>query len=393
MAASNSLFVRGLFPEFGKDHLGGIQVSGDIAWQAVSENSAADLFSYEAPRGTPWATQRAFSLRTKSIFSALTRRGNPDLLLVWQIGLLKLLPFFLHQPRKVVLFLHGIEAWKKQDWLTRELLKRVDLFLCNSDHTWRQFSRYNPSRARAPHSVVPLGIYTPVTYETRAPLSPPAALILSRLDKTEDYKGHRELITTWPWVLKLQPQAQLWIAGDGNLRRDLEILVSELGLEESVKFYGKVSERKKEELLRGSRCLVMPSRGEGFGLVYLEAMRLGRPCLVSTFDAGREVVNPPEAGLAVDPTIRAELAASLSRLLSDGTEWENWSINARRRYEANYTAVRFQERLLKVLFAEKLSAETASDRILEESVVSVPQPQTEAAAFIGWVSGRPSDRR
>jgi glycosyltransferase involved in cell wall biosynthesis len=51
-----------------------------------------------------------------------------------------------------------------------------------------------------------------------------------------------------------------------------------------------VTEEEKQDLLRRCRCFAMPSRNEGFGLVYLEAMRLGRPCLVSDCDAGREIV-------------------------------------------------------------------------------------------------------
>ncbi|MGH7135613.1 MAG: glycosyltransferase, partial [Pirellulales bacterium] len=100
-----------------------------------------------------------------------------------------------------------------------------------------------------------------------------------------------------------------------------------------------------DELLAGARCLAMPSRGEGFGLVYLEAMRLGRPCLVSDGDAGREVVNAPEAGLAVDTRDLDGVADALVRLLSGGDQWQSWSAAARRRYEQNFTAEHFQRRL------------------------------------------------
>lgn len=97
------------------------------------------------------------------------------------------------------------------------------------------------------------------------------------------------------------------------------------------------------------RCLALPSRGEGFGLVYLEAMRMGRPCLVSTLDAGREVVNPPEAGLAADPDDLRELTDAACELLNAGPQWERWSDQARRRYEATFTAEDFQNRLLAAL--------------------------------------------
>jgi phosphatidylinositol alpha-1,6-mannosyltransferase len=95
--------------------------------------------------------------------------------------------------------------------------------------------------------------------------------------------------------------------------------------------------------------MVLPSRGEGFGLVYAEAMRLGRPCLVSTLDAGQEVVAPPRFGLAVDPADREALAEAVSRLLTHGPAWQQWSHLARQRYAAEFTAPHFRRRLVEAL--------------------------------------------
>jgi phosphatidylinositol alpha-1,6-mannosyltransferase len=173
--------------------------------------------------------------------------------------------------------------------------------------------------------------------------------MLSRLAKREDYKGHREMLDAWPLVQQRLPTAELWIAGDGDLRRDLEDLAAERGLGQSVRFLGFVSDAQKHELLRQSRCMAVPSRGEGFGLVYLEAMRLGRPCLVSTLDAGREVVDPPRQGLAVDPDDRDSLAEAACRLLTNGPEWQQMSINARERYEQHFSTRHYQQRLLLAL--------------------------------------------
>ena len=126
-------------------------------------------------------------------------------------------------------------------------------------------------------------------------------------------------------------------------------MVQDVGLADRVHFFGKVSESRKQELLLRCHCLAMPSRGEGFGLVYLEAMRLGRPCLVSTLDAGREVVHPPEAGLAADPSNPLALADAICRLLTEGSDLQTLSLQARRRYDSYYTASHFQNRLLKAL--------------------------------------------
>jgi phosphatidylinositol alpha-1,6-mannosyltransferase len=175
-------------------------------------------------------------------------------------------------------------------------------------------------------------------------------LIVGRAVRSENYKGHSELLAALPEVLKRLPQAQLWVAGTGDLIPDLKNQARLLGVEQQVRFYGFVSEEEKQHLVRECRCLTMPSRGEGFGLVYLEAMRLGRPCLVSDQDAGHEVVQPPLAGLAVDPLQTAALADAVVRLLTDGEEWRTWSAAAHRRYNDLYTAQHFSTRLLNALF-------------------------------------------
>jgi len=342
--------VLGLFPQFGEGHLGGIQASASVAWQAVSDRSSAELLVYSRNNGHGAASVGANSSRLGAIRTALHRKDGADLLLVWQIGLIKLLPFLRHDKGKIALFLHGIEAWKKQDLLTRRLTRKVDLFLSNSDYTWSRFLSHNPELSGARHQTVPLGIGEPRTNLVPPPRSRPAALMLSRLSRAEDYKGHREVIDAWPLVLRLQPEAELWIAGTGDLRAELEQMVRTRGLTGSIRFLGAISEQQKEDLLQQSRCLLMPSRGEGFGLVYLEAMRAGRPCLVSNEDAGREVVNPPQAGLAVDPRDREGLSTAINRLLSNGAEWQQWSERARSRYEADYTARQFQQRLAEALF-------------------------------------------
>ncbi len=153
----------------------------------------------------------------------------------------------------------------------------------------------------------------------------------------------------WPLVLERIPDAELWIVGGGDAADELKNLASAGAAAGHIRFFGPVSEEEKQSLLRKSRCLVLPSRGEGFGLVYLEAMRLGRPCLASIHDAGQEVIDPPESGLAVDPGDMAALAEAVTELLSANEHWQRWSANAKRRYEADFTALDFQRRLAEVV--------------------------------------------
>lgn len=341
--------LLGVFPSF--ETPGGVQRSGQVAWERIAGPSTI-LFCYGRNGATPIAPGGRAVYAADKVWAVLTAlRGcwPVQTVLIWHLALLKLLPFFRVKDAQVILFLHGVEAWGPLDWATRRLLRRVNRFLTNSDHTWERFAANHPPFERTPHRTVHLGVGSPLAGPAPAPGPIPAALMVSRLVRSEDYKGHRQMIAAWPEVRKWIAGAQLWISGDGDLRPDLEAFAARLGLADSVRFLGPISEANKRRLLSESRCLAMPSRGEGFGLVYAEAMRMGRPCLVSTVDAGREVVNPPEAGLAADPHDVSQVVATICRLLTPGGEWEGWSARARARYERLFTAAHFQQRLAAAL--------------------------------------------
>jgi phosphatidylinositol alpha-1,6-mannosyltransferase len=355
--------VLGLFS--GCTAPGGIQASGRLAWEAIT-SADEGLFGRPAmfcygDRGPdqPTLTDAIhIPSRARAVMAALRRRWRADLVLVWHVQRLRLLPFFRLPNARIVVFLHGIEAWRPQPLIERRLLRHVGLFLTNSEFTWRRFLEHNPECAAASHLTVPLGIGSPPPLSPPPPSTPPAALMLGRLARDEDYKGHREMLAAWPLVQQRIPHAELWIAGEGDLRPELERVAADLGLGRAVRFLGRVSEQEKQALIEQSHCMTLPSRGEGFGLVYAEAMRLGRPCLVSSVDAGREVVDPPRCGLAVDPSDQPALVDATCRLLSDGPEWQEWSRLARQRYERHLTVEHFQQRLVSALAAWDASCST-----------------------------------
>lgn len=335
------------------DLFGGVQRAGQIAWKAIasSRRFAHRLLCYGSEEGCDRNTlgkyESCAGSRVQAVVHALRRRGQADIIFYWHLNMLKLRPL-LGSGTRTVVFLHGIECWRRLDLYTRRALMRVDHFFTNSSHTWDRFLEYHPDCRAASHQTVHLGIEKPAG-PVGSPRPRPAALIIGRMDRRENYKGHAEIINAWPAVLRRLPDVELWIVGSGNLVPDFQKLASARNLDRSVRFFGAVSDQEKLRLLQDSRCFLMPSRGEGFGLVYLEAMRLGRPCLVSPFDAGHEVVNPPEAGLAADPADNEQLTAAIIDLLQPGLQWDHWSAQARRRYEHNFTARHFQHRMIEAL--------------------------------------------
>ncbi len=321
-----------------------MQVSGRLAADTIQT-------SYQGSRVLELGTRASLlkpARRFLSARQALTEPRPERCLLVWHLGLLRLVPFFRMRGRMVCVFLHGVEAWGKHSGLTLKMLSRVDHYLTNSRYTWDRFVEAHPEFQSKPHAVVHLGLGNPFRADLPRSGKRPTAIMISRLEQTENYKGHQQVLRAWPQLLDKVPTARLVIVGDGNLKPSLERLAVAEGVDHAVEFLGQVSDEQKEQMILAARCVALPSRAEGFGLVYVEGMRLGRPSLVSSLDAGREVVNPPEAGLSADPDDLDDLSERLAELM-DGPGWSEKSEASLRRYQNNFTQAHFADRLTRAL--------------------------------------------
>ena len=131
-------------------------------------------------------------------------------------------------------------------------------------------------------------------------------------------KNTSSLIRAMPRVVDAVPGARLRIIGDGPELPRLEALVDRLGLEETVNLLGALSgaDSVREELARAT-VFCLPSRQEGFGIVFLEAMAAGLAIVAADRGAVPEVAPHGEVALLVDPDDVEGLAAALIRLLRE----------------------------------------------------------------------------
>jgi len=248
--------------------------------------------------------------------------------------------------------LYGLEAWRPLSWTRRRALS------CATVRT--TISAYTVARARTFNPGLPPAEVVPLALEERPPAGAADPellgragrgffLTVGRLAAGERYKGHDELLAAMPRLLAAAPDARLVVAGDGDDRPRLEAKAAALGLEGRTLFAGFVSEATLAELYRRSAAFVMPSRGEGFGLVYLEAMRAGKACVAARGSAAEEVVADGETGLLVDPASPAELAASLARLLAEPALGARLGEAGERRWRREFSAARYRARLAPLL--------------------------------------------
>jgi phosphatidylinositol alpha-1,6-mannosyltransferase len=311
---------------------------------------AASCASYARERGGGFSIlslgQDGFAGRQSALALAAWRRqltGPPASYVYDLLGPARMaawLPGLSRVPYLVSLL--GIEVWRP---LTRDRLRAL-----NHATVRLAISAYTARRAREANPVLgPIDIL-PLALEERAPTGTlddtvlarageGFVLIVGRMAASERYKGHDPLLE----AVSSRPRLRLVIAGDGDDRPRLERRAASLGLSpERVVFTGFVSEATVVELYRRSAVFAMPSRGEGFGLVYLEAMREGKPCLVARDSAAQEIVVDGETGLLVDPEDAAEIAAALGRLLDEPGLAERLGEAGRRRFGSVYTPERYR---------------------------------------------------
>lgn len=256
-----------------------------------------------------------------------------------------LLPRALRSP--YLLFLLGIEVWGPLSWDRRRALEGAAARVAISEHTRRRTLERHPWLGDVDVLHLALEERPPAGEADAALLDRLGTgflLIVGRMSAHERYKGHDELLEAMPLVLARHPEARLVVAGGGDDRPRLEARTAELGLTHQVAFAGHVSEATLAELYRRCAVFVMPSRNEGFGLVYLEAMRAGKPCVAARGSAAEEVVVDGETGTltSVSP---AALAEAVLPLLDDDGRRARLGLAGRRRWEERFCFTSFRQAL------------------------------------------------
>ncbi len=125
-------------------------------------------------------------------------------------------------------------------------------------------------------------------------------------------KGHIVLLRAFAEARKSVPGLQLDIAGRGPLEPALRALARELGVADGVRFLGHVA--PIQGAIEESAIIVVPSMGEGFGMVALEAMERARPVVAAAIGGLGELVVDGETGLLVEPGVAEPLAGAIVEL-------------------------------------------------------------------------------
>jgi len=253
----------------------------------------------------------------------------PDLLICGHINLLPVAYFVARLcGARLALIMHGIDVWRPtSDPLTNRLARSVDAYLSVSSLTADRFVRWSqasPDRMSILPNCINLDRFT---------LRPPDPTLiarynlhgfrviatLGRLAPKERYKGFDEVLEVMPKLVDRFPKVKYLIIGDGEDRSRLTAKAASLGIAQNVVFTGRIPEEEKVSHYSLMDAYVMPSSGEGFGIVLLEAAACGIAVIGSNADGSREALMEGQLGMLVDPHKPDELTAAILRTLERST--------------------------------------------------------------------------
>ncbi|MEO0550753.1 MAG: glycosyltransferase family 4 protein [Pseudomonadota bacterium] len=233
---------------------------------------------------------------------------------------------------KLLSQLHGTEVWKAVDGRHLNPMQRSDMVLCVSHHTREKFHELLDADETVPDTQILANTVRPdFKPARREPVREKyglddayAILTVGRLDARKGfdgrpgYKGHDRIISTLPDLLKINPNTVYMIAGDGDDRERLEALCKQLNVSDKVRFLGQVDEPTLADLYQACDLFAMPSAGEGFGIVYLEAMASGLPAIGVQLGGAPDALRHGELGTCVpDGEFEAALVAEIQKPRQD----------------------------------------------------------------------------
>ncbi len=170
-------------------------------------------------------------------------------------------------------------------------------------------------------------------------------------------KGHEVLFRALARARERLSGLELDVAGDGPLEHELRATVARLGLADAITFLGRVA--PVAPVLERAQLVVVPSFGEGFGMVALEAMERGRPVIASAVGGLPEIVDDGRTGVLVPPGDVEALSEAIVGLAGDSARAAAMGAAGRARALGEFSQERCTDRI-EALYGAALAA--AGDR-------------------------------
>ena len=227
---------------------------------------------------------------------------------------------------KTIVMCHGVEVWEPLPARRKAALMAADMVLAPSTYTAEKLHTVQGVDVEKIR-ILPWPIDPLMLRLADAPSSltlpegfPQGHVILTvgRWVAAERYKGADDMIRAIPQLMNSVPDVRLVLVGNGDDLPRLKDLMAELSLGASVRFYDRLSREQLAACYAHADVFALPSTGEGFGLVFLEAMAFGVPVVGAAAGGVTDIIKDGVNGRLVPGKDLATLVGKLGQLLRDG---------------------------------------------------------------------------
>ncbi|MES2650171.1 MAG: glycosyltransferase family 4 protein [Bacteroidota bacterium] len=271
------------------------------------------------------------SNRKRFVISSLYKGIRSDVVILSHIHLLSIgyLIKRFSPSTKVYLLAHGIEIWRKLPEPKLKALRRLDKIIAVSQYTAdmiKEIHEIEENKIEILNNCLDPFYYYPSNFEKpdfllkRHALNEKQTILfsLSRLSSSEKYKGYDHTFEILSHLVSKKPELIYLLAGkyDDEEKKRLDKLIAKFKIEKHVKLIGFIDEAEITDYFLLSDIFIMPSKKEGFGIVFIEAMASGLRVIAGNKDGSVDALKQGELGKLVDPDNLNEIEKALVDLLN-----------------------------------------------------------------------------
>lgn len=280
--------------------------------------------------------------KARFVWQSITNGINSDLVILSHVHLsfIGVMVRLLNPKCKIWLITHGIEVWRPLKLWKKAIWKIADQIICVSSFTKdkvMELHQADPGKCLVVNNVLDPFTKLPVSFNKPDYLlerynlkrGHKIILTLTRIAGTEQFKGYEQVIKAISRIKHSIPNIKYLLAGPCDEREKVRIqqLISAYNLEDKFMLTGYIKEQELADHFLLADLFVLPSKKEGFGIVFIEAMAFGLPVICGNVDGSTDAVRNGEMGMAIDPDdINALKQAIRSKLMQSPTTDERRKI-------------------------------------------------------------------
>ncbi len=310
-------------------------LSSNFAQCDIYVSSLSDTLINKKYTDSPVCFQGFKGNKLAFLFCEVKALFKTDLLIVGHLNLAIIAYLFklVNPKKKLIINTHGIDIWNNVSWIKKQAIKQADKIITVSLFSKKkiiQLYKIPEDKIAILHNTIDPFFQFPNTFNKNDnwlnyyQISPSDKVIvtIARLSYNEGYKGYDTIIQLIPEIIKDLPNIKYLIIGkyDELEVKRIKKIIPESLFNKHIILTGFVPDKDLVAHIQLGDIFAMPSKGEGFGIVFIEAMACGVPALAGNIDGSTDALLHGKIGVLVNPLSNIEIKQALVNILQNNVD-------------------------------------------------------------------------